>query len=706
MLAIFSALVILFLWGELSRTSSFSQPELSQHVLSNLQPELCPSQPKPIYPRLINSSTMFRFISLHPTRASNPADPDQIHCTLYETFLFDRWPMTDYNVIIHSSGNSTKEKNIMVNHTPFAIHESLWMALIRVRDPVKYTWLWIDAICIDEMNPEEKRQQEPLQDGIFYHAESVSVLLGLHKVSPEVRRAMEAVALCRNTHVCSNKQLVKQMVQPLVDVLIDHEYWDSDTFDLIALAMTPKLLICYGVLQTEEDCIDWNYFFELAANTGRAHKLIYMNVVREKKPTSLAINPLTGWKDIKSPGCPERALGQSWNCSEDRVCAKQAEAYAAMDDSRITLTTPSHPANLLGGHKHFVKYVDELAIDHITKQIEIMHMNAMWRRIQTLNVGKLPNGKEDVSQVYAEFSWRSYLNGLGYAGSMLARYLLEYGHDESGFRGHLSVPGLNERYYYPSCRENVTLWKIDEEPGPNMLDLDDIKVRGRITTCITVIGTQLTDLESMAGFRIWEDFMGWFCLAPFQCKKEERLFDRLPKIIVRNANIMDIMAYETHPGPHNKLHRVVADKLGPDHYKIPSPLVFLGTDRRAIGLVPPAARRGDLIVQFWNSSAAAVVRRENSGYFGGNGFFRIIGRAGVITQGEGGWAWDVPQDRESFRDVSKKIDLVLDQRMLIRLSWNTVFLPPWGLEFVEEERRSQESYTIWSRVKHALQFHG
>jgi hypothetical protein len=82
--------------------------------------------------------------------------------------------------------------------------------------------------------------------------------------------------------------------------------------------------------------------------------------------------------------------------------------------------------------------------------------------------------------------------------------------------------------------------------------------------------------------------------------------------------------------------------------KSDAPRMFLGTGR-LIGLVPPPARVGDVIVQFWNCDAAIVMRPDNTRLDESIGpsasSFSIVGRADVVelrdgknTPGTDSWA--------------------------------------------------------------------
>ncbi len=59
-----------------------------------------------------------------------------------------------------------------------SIHENLWLALQRLRHETEERVLWIDAICINQMENAEKNVQVPLMRKLFEKADSVIVWLG------------------------------------------------------------------------------------------------------------------------------------------------------------------------------------------------------------------------------------------------------------------------------------------------------------------------------------------------------------------------------------------------------------------------------------------------------------------------------------------------------------------------------------------------
>ena len=120
-----------------------------------------------------------------------------------------------------------------------------------------------------------------------------------------------------------------------------------------------------------------------------------------------------------------------------------------------------------------------------------------------------------------------------------------------------------------------------------------------------------------------------------------------------------------------------------------------------LGVVPAGAQPGDLVVQFWNSRASLVIRPSDS-YANIRPCSSIIGRAGVVSEGEIA-DWDILLDKQLFeveQDPSnggkkvnlnfnrqpvyceqdqfedrQPIDLEIDLKTLTRLSLDTLDLP-------------------------------
>lgn len=86
-----------------------------------------------------------------------------------------------------------------------SIHESLWLALQRLRHETEERVLWIDAICISQTNNDERNDQVLLMRKLFHKAESVIIWLGeeSHDSSAAFDLISRIVAAAANEQSCS-----------------------------------------------------------------------------------------------------------------------------------------------------------------------------------------------------------------------------------------------------------------------------------------------------------------------------------------------------------------------------------------------------------------------------------------------------------------------------------------------------------------------
>ncbi|KAE8340542.1 heterokaryon incompatibility protein-domain-containing protein [Aspergillus arachidicola] len=75
-------------------------------------------------------------------------------------------------------GNQNDPQTILVDGGDFQIGQNLYTALLYIRDDQLVRHLWVDAICINHNDEDEKARQFPLMRDIYGHAHRVLVWLG------------------------------------------------------------------------------------------------------------------------------------------------------------------------------------------------------------------------------------------------------------------------------------------------------------------------------------------------------------------------------------------------------------------------------------------------------------------------------------------------------------------------------------------------
>jgi hypothetical protein len=83
-----------------------------------------------------------------------------------------------YEALSYAWGIQEYKAQILLNEQPFKITPTLEHALRRLRYPEQPRKIWVDAICIDQENPEEKGGQIRQMRHIFANASRVVVWLG------------------------------------------------------------------------------------------------------------------------------------------------------------------------------------------------------------------------------------------------------------------------------------------------------------------------------------------------------------------------------------------------------------------------------------------------------------------------------------------------------------------------------------------------
>jgi hypothetical protein len=127
------------------------------------------SSTQTIYPPLSHENSI-RLIQLQPGTES-----DSISVTLFQFELHDCPP---YDAISYAWGDPTDTVAITCDSQPFQITHNLRWALTRVRDPDLATLVWADAICINQLDVQERNRQVALMGDIYTMARSVFLAMG------------------------------------------------------------------------------------------------------------------------------------------------------------------------------------------------------------------------------------------------------------------------------------------------------------------------------------------------------------------------------------------------------------------------------------------------------------------------------------------------------------------------------------------------
>lgn len=91
-----------------------------------------------------------------------------------------------YEALSYAWGDSTVSEHIMINDRPWAVTQNLATALRHLRYETKKRLLWVDAICINQRDDDEKNRVVGMMSYIYETAEQVLAFLGRGPDFPEL----------------------------------------------------------------------------------------------------------------------------------------------------------------------------------------------------------------------------------------------------------------------------------------------------------------------------------------------------------------------------------------------------------------------------------------------------------------------------------------------------------------------------------------
>ncbi|KAI9691016.1 MAG: hypothetical protein M1822_008636 [Bathelium mastoideum] len=175
----------------------------------------------------------------------------------------------EYEALSYTWGSSTPEKNIKISGDDFNIRENLYNALRHLRYPKQARILWIDAICINQSDINERNRQIKRMREIYNLADEVIVWLGTE--TPDNRTAVDLLRRCDQfksideRHEEISEMLAKEEnahILNAVSSFLRQEYW-SRVWIIQEIRVATQLRVYFG-----SDSIRWTAFETVAASVG------------------------------------------------------------------------------------------------------------------------------------------------------------------------------------------------------------------------------------------------------------------------------------------------------------------------------------------------------------------------------------------------------------------------------------------------------
>ncbi|KAF9761037.1 hypothetical protein IL306_003978 [Fusarium sp. DS 682] len=212
-----------------------------------------------IYKYLRRDNTQIRLVRLLP-----PAPHDTFLCLeLRHGSIEDG----NYSALSYVWGDAADQEHILVNRVLFRIRKNLYQALIQLRSNGVSDWLWIDTLCIQQKDNDEKSYQVGLMGSIFSNAARVYSWLGVGTPSTDVamdfcarigpritmadidREAEEwdtfFLRLCQEPDLQEKNSSESQLLPGLFDMM-GREYWHRIWINQEVALAKEAIVLCGG----------------------------------------------------------------------------------------------------------------------------------------------------------------------------------------------------------------------------------------------------------------------------------------------------------------------------------------------------------------------------------------------------------------------------------------------------------------------------
>lgn len=622
--------------------STADYPALCSDRTANLLPWMSSE-----YPALKSPSSNIRLLHVHPSNGFSG-----IEATLEWHSFLER---PQYMALSYTWGDSARVKPITVNGKRMNVTENLWNALFHIRDPHRERVLWVDAICIDQSNNEEKSTQVPLMSFIYSRANEVVIWLGDYKGPRWVQQAHPSDY--HGDWAISKATDYWTVTKYWLYTLTQENYW-TRCWIVQEVAMASRIRVLSG-----RSSLPWSDFISLMKlykstvplDSGAIDKILKLESFREAKYVDGEAYSL------------DRLLEAFGDCfcsiNLDKIFAFTGMASDCLDGCLIV----DYRKSRLTVYQDLIKHWNSRCLRTGGDAISTPRFAAIVRSIlskKSVLVPKVltpPNIGENVESLLylicgddrAQYcslvpTLRSLLTWVDLSKGLLDRALAYV------FTGRTKTKSL----WLTSTPESLQLWT-----ARNAAEFESnqqlVRVKGAIAGVVCDLGPMYR--EFVEGPRIparWAARMGtiWGLACNATSMRSAKAINERLKMLLG-------------PAADYRLRNFVS--LNTDlPYSFYSSRLFIAFGPRrevVMGLTPWETLPGDLLIQFWNTDAVLVAREKGDGKELG-----LVGRAGIVKDG-GVMAWDVPTRRDVFgAPLEWTFDHLISVSTLTRLTLDTI----------------------------------
>ncbi|RDL34694.1 uncharacterized protein BP5553_07822 [Venustampulla echinocandica] len=264
----------------------------------------------------LEKSTHFRLFYLDP---ATPDSPLRRRGSLVECSL-DNPP--EYEALSYVWGIGDKDAIIGIDGSVLQITTSLSNVLLRLRLPDRVRALWIDQLCIDQTNPDERSEQVRQMGKIYQKAKGDLMWLGEESSSSRVafgwvRQTVELFFL-KNTRAAGVDNMSRQQYEAVRETFSERPIWRRIWIVQEVLLSRNITLLCGG------DSLDWSNLEKLLATDSFQPTNMFRTAINKLlNHAFVTVIFLVSWRNkiqrnVRVPLKDMLYMFRDWNATDER----------------------------------------------------------------------------------------------------------------------------------------------------------------------------------------------------------------------------------------------------------------------------------------------------------------------------------------------------------------------------------------------------
>lgn len=184
------------------------------------------------YDHITEQGAAFRILKLHPS-----SHPDsELYCTLETVDLRDQ---PQYKALSYTWRGSPSRRTISLKGCQFPVTDNLFSILKWLRHPIEFQRFWIDAICINQDDDQERSHQVSIMRQIYTSAAQLLIWLG------DSEEGIESALKTIGQHELDPPSMDLTSTMECVERVLASPWWTRMwTLQEMAVARRHPLMIC------------------------------------------------------------------------------------------------------------------------------------------------------------------------------------------------------------------------------------------------------------------------------------------------------------------------------------------------------------------------------------------------------------------------------------------------------------------------------